>query len=212
MTESYSQRNQDLFVVTVLNGKKNGTFLDFGCKSPIEINNTCLLEKNYNFSGLSFDIDATEISKWEKTKRNYKNAICGNLLELDFEKILDNHYSSSNIDYFSFDLEPPLVTLEVLKKFPFNKYKFGVITFEHDFYRGFDTLRPSREIFIKNGYRKIKKDYMKKFETESQLWFSEDWWIHPDLVSVEDECLDETIVDFTEQDLIDSGLGCFTNN
>ena len=210
MPESYSQRNQDLFVISVLNGKKNGTFLDFGCKSPIVINNTCLLEKNYNFSGLSFDIDAAEISKWKQTERNYKNAICGNLLELDFEKILDNHYLSSNIDYFSFDLEPPLVTLEVLKKFPLNIYKFGVITFEHDFYRGFDTLQQSREIFIKNGYKKIKKDYMKKFETETQIWFSEDWWIHPELVSIPDEFLDETILDFTEQDLIDSGLGCFS--
>jgi len=69
-----------------------------------------------------------------------------------FEKI-NNFYSTNIIDYFSFDLEPPLLTLEVLKKFPFDKYKFGVITFEQDFYRGFDTVVPSRKIFIENGYR-----------------------------------------------------------
>uniref|UniRef100_A0A6C0B006 Methyltransferase n=1 Tax=viral metagenome TaxID=1070528 RepID=A0A6C0B006_9ZZZZ len=207
--KSYSQRNQDLFVLSILNEKTNGTYLDFGCRGPIDINNTYLLENNYNFSGLSFDIDSNEILKWKTTNRNYKNAICGDLLELDFVKILENNYKSTNIDYFSFDLEPPLVTLEVLKKFPFNKYKFGVITFEHDFYRGFDTLRPSREIFIKNGYRKIKMEHMKKFETE-MIWFSEDWWIHPDLVTVPEEYLDETIIDFTEQDLINAGLGNFS--
>jgi hypothetical protein len=207
---SYSQRNQDLFVISILNGKKNGTFLDFGCRGPIEINNTYLLENEYQFSGLSFDIDSNEISKWKNTDRNYTNAICGNLLELDFIKILENNYQSNVIDYFSFDLEPPLVTLEVLKKFPFDKYKFAVVTFEHDFYRGFDTLKPSREIFIKHGYRKIKTDYMKKFETITKIWFSEDWWIHPDVVSVSEEYLDQIIIDYTEQDLINSGSERFS--
>jgi hypothetical protein len=210
--KSYSQRNQDRFVVSILNGKKNGTFLDFGCKGPIDINNTYLLEKDYNFSGLSFDIDSDAISSWKSTDRNYENAICNDLSKLDFERLLENHYSSPIIDYFSFDLEPPLLTLEVLKNFPFYKYKFGVVTFEHDFYRGFDTLRPSREIFVKNGYRKINTDYMKKFESETKIWFSEDWWIHPDIVFVPEEYLDQTIVDFTEQDLINCGSGKFSYN
>jgi len=60
--ETYSQRNQDRFVVDVLKSKTNGTFLDFGCRCPFEGNNTYLLEKNYGFSGLSFDIDSYEIS------------------------------------------------------------------------------------------------------------------------------------------------------
>lgn len=208
---SYSQRNQDLFVVSILNEKKNGTFLDFGCRTPIDINNTYLLETVYNFSGLSFDIDSNSILSWINTNRNYKNAICGDLTKIDFVNILDNHYNSNIIDYFSFDLEPPILTLEVLKKFPFDKYKFRVITFEHDFYRGYDTLKPSREIFIKNGYKKIKKEYMNHFETNTQIWFSEDWWIHPELISVPEQYLDENIVDFTEQDLINAGLGNFTN-
>ena len=209
--ETYSQRHQDIFVETVLKCKKNGTFLDFGCRGPIEINNTYLFEKKYNFTGLSFDYDLDEISKWKDTDRNWENAIYGNLLNLDIEKKLDEFYSSPIIDYFSFDLEPPLVTLEVLKKFPFNKYKFGVITFEHDFYRGFDTLKPSREIFIKNGYRKVKQSYMKNFETETQIWFSEDWWIHPEIVSVPENILDEEIIDFTEEDLYKNGINGFTN-
>lgn len=208
---TYSQRNQDRFVAEILNHKKNGTFLDFGCKGPYEINNTYLFEKEYNFSGLSFDIDEVEILNWRKSDRNFKNAICCNLLSLDIESYLDNFYSSTIIDYFSVDLEPPLVTLEVLKKFPFDKYKFGVITFEHDFYRGYDTLKPSREIFIRNGYKKIKKSYMQKFETETQIYFSEDWWIHPDVVKVPDDILDIEIIDYTEKDLYENGINGFTD-
>ena len=79
--------------------------------------------------------------------------------------------------------------------FPFNKFKFGVITYEHDFYRLYDTLKPSREIFIKNGYRKIKKSHMVKYEPISKIYLSEDWWIHPDIVSVSEDILDSELED-----------------
>jgi hypothetical protein len=209
--ETYSQRNQDRFVVDVLKSKTNGTFLDFGCRCPFEGNNTYLFEKNYGFSGLSFDIDSYEISKWYQTDRNYNNVICCDLMNYNFEKKLEEFYSSNVIDYFSFDLEPPLLTLEVLKKFPFDKYKFGVVTFEHDFYRGFDTLKPSREIFIKNGYKKVKKEYMQKFETETAIWFSEDWWIHPDVVSLPDSVIEHDIIHFVEDDMKPYGIPSFWN-
>ena len=51
---------------------------------------------------------------------------------------------------------------------------------------------------------------MKKFETNTQIWFSEDWWIHPDIVSVSEEYLDQIIIDYTEEDLINSGLDKFS--
>ena len=199
--EQYSDCGQDLFALDILKGKKNGTFLDFGCRCPIEGNNTYLFEKKYNFTGLSFDIDANEILKWEQSDRNYSNAICCDLLNYDIESKLNEFYSSNIIDYFTFDLEPPLVTLEVLRKIPFDKYKFGVITFEHDFYRGFDTVKPSREIFIKNGYRKMKKTYMEGITSNMEknknttIWLAEDWWIHPDVVSVPESLLDIEIED-----------------
>lgn len=194
---SYSQRGQDLFAIIILNNKKNGTFLDFGCRGPIDINNTYLLEKKYSFSGLSFDIDNIEIDKWKYVDRNYENAICCDLLTLNIEDTLNRFYISPIIDYFSFDLEPPLLTLEVLKKFPFDKYKFRVVTFEHDFYRGFDTVNPSREIFLKYGYRKIKKTHMDIFDNEKTIYLAEDWWIHPDVINVPEEWLDTVIEGLT---------------
>ena len=152
------------------------------------------------FSGLSFDIDEYEISKWKNSDRNHNNVICCDLLNYDFEKKIDEFYNSNLIDYFSFDLEPPLLTLEVLKRIPFDKYKFGVITFEHDAYRDFDTVRPSREIFIKNGYKKVKTEVMRQFEIET-IQYSEDWWIHPDLVFLPEELL-ETNIDFDENEMM----------
>ena len=43
------------------------------------INNTYLLEKNYNFTGLTFDIDSVQIDNWDNTDRNSKNSICCDL-------------------------------------------------------------------------------------------------------------------------------------
>jgi hypothetical protein len=202
-SKQYSQRGQDLFVINILKEKKNGTFLDFGCRGPLDINNTYLLETAYNFSGLSFDIDANELSKWHSSGRNYRNAILCDLmnnLDAAMDKI-NSFYTTTIIDYFSFDLEPPLLTLDVLKRFPFDKYKFGIVTYEHDFYRGYDTLGPSRKIFIENGYRKIKKEYMHRFDEDKGIHLSEDWWIHPEIVAVDENWLDVEIVDLTHSDV-----------
>ena len=191
---TFSQRSQDIFASDILGGKRNGYFLDFGCRGPIDINNTYLFEKDYNFTGLSFDIDSNAINEWKYSDRKYENAICMNLVDTEnvMSKI-DSFYKTNIIDYLSFDLEPPLITLEVLQKFPFDKYKFGVITYEHDFYRGFDTLNPSREIFVKNGYKKITKEHMIKYEPISKIHLSEDWWIHPDVVDVSEDILDNEL-------------------
>lgn len=192
--EAYSQRGQDLFAIDFLKNKHYGTYLDFGCRGPIEINNTYLLEKNYKFKGLSFDIDKEAIDEWKNTDRDSENAICVDLMSLEIEKTLDEFYTNRNIDYFSFDLEPPLLTLDVLKKFPFDSYTFGIVTFEHDYYRGFDTVNPSREIFLNNGYRKVTTEVMNKYDfTQSDVFLSEDWWFHPDLVSVPIQYIDTTV-------------------
>ena len=66
----------------------------------------------------------------------------------------------------SLDLEPPIVTFEVLKLIPFDEYEFRVITFEHDFYREKTTKEPSRELLKGYGYELIK-------DVKDQ----EDWYI-----------------------------------
>jgi hypothetical protein len=191
--ETYSQRGQDRFAIDFLRNKHYGTFLDFGCKGPIDINNTYLLEKKYNFKGLSFDIDKEAIDEWKNTDRDSENAICVDLMSLEIKKTLDEFYINGNIDYFSFDLEPPLLTLDVLKKFPFDSYQFGIVTYEHDYYRGFDTLIPSREIFSNNGYKKVTTDVMNTYDVTHSIFLSEDWWFHPDLVSVPPQYIDTTV-------------------
>lgn len=52
MMESRSQLLQDLFVLFLLDGKKNGFFVEFGATDGISINNTYTLEKQYGWTGI----------------------------------------------------------------------------------------------------------------------------------------------------------------
>lgn len=191
-TELYSQCNQDKFVLDILSKYSNfdnKLFLDFGCQYPIERNNTYHLENNYNYNGLSIDCDLNAINKWKLSNRNPDNVKCIDLTKINIEELLDSFYGENKIiDYFSFDLEPPLLTLDVLKKIPFNKYKFKIVTFEHDAYRDFDTVIPSRKIFFENGYRRIKPEITNIYW--KQVSAAEDWWINPDLITIPENFLE----------------------
>lgn len=51
------QAEQDKFVLNILNNKKNGFFLELGSNHPIIINNTYVLEKEYNWKGIMVEYD-----------------------------------------------------------------------------------------------------------------------------------------------------------
>jgi len=53
--QNYSQSLQDIFTLSVLDGKKNGTYLEIGGDDGIGINNTYILESQYNWTGLAFE-------------------------------------------------------------------------------------------------------------------------------------------------------------
>jgi FkbM family methyltransferase len=49
---SSSQNMQDLFVISELNFKKNGYYVEFGATNGIKYSNTFMLEKKFNWSGI----------------------------------------------------------------------------------------------------------------------------------------------------------------
>lgn len=52
MTASKAQLQQDLFVLNELNFKQNGFFVEFGATNGIDLSNTYLLEKEFNWKGI----------------------------------------------------------------------------------------------------------------------------------------------------------------
>lgn len=175
--KNYSQTYQDMFTLSMLNGKQEGTYVEIGCADPIYNNNTYLLEKEFKWNGVSIDINPEEIKKFQKVRNNL--ALTQNALTLNYSELFLNLKFNSNIDYLQIDCEPAETTYKVLQQIPFNDYKFAVITYEHDYYA--DETKSyrekSRQFLESKGYVMVVGD----IAPDKNSTF-EDWWIHPELV------------------------------
>ena len=188
MEQTYSQIGQDIFVKRVLQEKTNGVFLDIGGAWPVYLNNTYLLEKEYNWTGASIDLESVYDPLWKESDRTSKFFV-QDALTADYEKIITdllNETGNDRVDYLSVDLEPPIITLQALRKVPFDKFRFSVITFEHDMYRTDNghsngqlyTLEESRKMLSDNGYGLVFAN------------MQEDWWVDSVLFSDFEDYID----------------------
>jgi glycosyltransferase involved in cell wall biosynthesis len=171
---NHSQLHQDLFVLSVLNGKRDGTYLDIGAHEPVFISNTALLEQAFGWRGIGFELDAKMVAAHKRLRRN--PCLQVDALAVDFESCLKSAELPKVIDYLSVDIDPPVNSLAALKRLPHHEYRFRVITFEHDLAFGGDNERNlSREFLRGLGYRLVVGDVS---------WCDhvvEDWWVDPGL-------------------------------
>jgi hypothetical protein len=176
---NYSQIYQDMFILSALNGKKNGTFLEIGGAEPFKGNNTALLERDFNWSGVSIEYDEKFIENYRKHRK--AKLLHDNALTIDYDKLLSENFEGNTIDYLQLDIEPARNTYECMLKIPFDKYKFAVITYEHDYY--VDVTRSyrkkSRKFLKSKGYKLVVND----LSPDGKSNF-EDWWVHPQIVDL----------------------------
>jgi hypothetical protein len=166
---NYSQCFQDLFVLTMLNGKRDGVFFEIGCGDPEHGSNTKLLEE-WGWKGTSIDIDPAVTERFHAARKSF--VITGDATKLDYGKLIEHDY-----DYLQIDCDPALQSLETLLRIPFERHKFAVITFEHDGYLDPLIRERSRRYLWSFGYEMIAGD----IAADDYMPF-EDWWVHPDLV------------------------------
>ena len=175
---NYSQLHQDMFVLAVLNGKTEGTYLEVGAHEPIFISNTYLLESLFGWRGISIELNRDMVSRHKIMRLN--PCLQGDATTADYNEILNRAAMPSVIDYLSIDIDPPQNSLIVLKRLPHDRHQFRVITFEHDFSVGGHLERSESRIFLESlGYKLIVSDVS---------WGNriiEDWWVHPDHVNAE---------------------------
>lgn len=177
---NHSEAFQDMFVLTALGGKMNGSYLEIGAGCPVFGNNTYLLESEFDWSGISIDIVPDTVDTFNLNRKN--KAILADALEVNYEELLNKNNLPNSIDYLQLDCDTPEVTYNILLRIPFDVYKFGVITFEHDSYADPSSpfKRKSRKYLKKLGYVLVVSNVSPRGDNPF-----EDWWIHPDIVDVD---------------------------
>ena len=175
--KNYSQALQDIFVLSILDGKENGTYVEIGSAGPFQGNNTALLETEFNWRGFSLDIDPEEVERFNAERKN--KCILLDATKANFNTLIHEYKLEETIDYLQLDIDPPEITYNALTALPFDKLKFRVITYEHDHYtdRSLEYREKSRVFLKSKGYKLVVSD----IAPDSNSSF-EDWWVHPDLV------------------------------
>jgi len=168
-----SQAYQDIFVLSVLDGKTKGRYVEIGAENPVDINNSFLLE-NFGWDGYSLEISTKYENDWRKIRNN--ELIIQDATKFDHRKKLKD-LGWDHIDYLQVDTEPAETTLKCLYQFPFDEVKVSVITYETDVYSGnSDPQIESRKYLKDFGYEMVC----------SNVCYSgnpfEDWYVNPDLV------------------------------
>jgi hypothetical protein len=178
--KNHSQAFQDMFILAATNGKKNGLYLEIGAQQPFYQNNTALLETEYGWDGISVEILPDLCAQFARERKN--QIICEDATKIDYMKLLDKFDKGTDFDYLQLDVEPSKVTFECLLAMPFDKYRFGIITYEHDHY-----------VDMTGSYRDKSRRYLKMMGYEMLVANVspndnspfEDWWYHPELIDSE---------------------------
>lgn len=171
--KNYSRHFQDLFVLAVLDGKENGTYIELGSGHPELFNNTKLLEEEFDWKGLS--VDNSERMCHIFSRKRSSNVLLADAAEIDYKSLFKQHCFEQRIDFLRINAETASVS--ALENIPFNKYEFNVIQFQHNAaWWGEGFKKASREILSKIGYVLFVSDVGVN-NRESY----EDWWVHPDV-------------------------------
>jgi hypothetical protein len=176
---NYSQTYQDMFVLYMANGKANGTYIEIGSADPEYGSNTKLLESKFDWKGVGIEILQEEVIKHNNSRKN--PVICKNALEIDYKELLTRKSKEFDnngfFDYLQVDCEPPSVSFDILKMIPFDEFKFGVVTFEHDYYADLtkSIRQESREYMRSKGYILVVGNVSMNDDCPY-----EDWWVHKD--------------------------------
>ena len=173
---NWSQSMQDMFVLSMLDGKKNGVYVEIGADQPRVISNTYLLEKDFDWSGISFELDADKVAFFNTIRKN--KCLCEDATLYDYKSLFQKSNYPKQIDYLQLDIDPAEGTLRALKALPLDDYRFSVITYETDVYSsGADIQDEQIEILESHGYQLVAKNV----KCEGNPY--EDWWIDPAIVS-----------------------------
>lgn len=173
-SRSQSQAGQESFVLSALDFKRDGSFVEVGSWHPRQDSNTHLLEKKYGWRGIAFEIDRGFAKLYNSRRKSH--CFCTDATKVDFRSIFHASGMPKTIDYLQLDIEPAENTLSALRRIPFDEFRFSVITFEHDLYRDAENLKVQEQAFEllnAEGYVRVVQN------VKYRGMPFEDWYVDP---------------------------------
>lgn len=174
--KNYSRHFQDMFVLSFLNGKRNGAFLEIGSGHPTLYNNTKLLEEKFGWRGISIDVSERMCSIFSRERNS--TVILDDAMIINYDDLFRQHCLENNIDFLRVNADN--ATMPALSLIPFNNYEFTIIQIQHNAcWWGDDQVKnPSRKILADLGYKLLVSDLA---INDNDCY--EDWWVHPNFVN-----------------------------
>jgi hypothetical protein len=181
-----SEAGQDLFVIAMTQGRRQGTFLEIGCNDEYRCSNTWLLEKLLCWTGVSMDLPGGDGYQhmWQMHRPGSR------LIEADATQF-DYQVLPAYFDYLQIDIAPPSHNLQVLDRV-LQTQEFAVITYEHDAWdhsgEAEHARTQGRTRLQQAGYVLISGDIAlpvhRRPDPDHVIYF-EDWWANPRYVAAD---------------------------
>ena len=182
MSKYQGSSNQEAFVLELLDYKRAGFYVELGAFHSSEGSNTKILEQDYGWQGVSFELVDERRSEFIE---NRFNPCMGDALNFDYLGYFRDNFFPKQIDYLQVDIDTGYdratrpngnhyTTLLGLITVPLTQYRFSIITFEHDanmYFRNTCQRDAQREILDCLGYTLVVRT------------IHEDWWVDPTVIS-----------------------------
>jgi hypothetical protein len=174
--------NPQEFIMSILDNKKNGYYVELGAFHSTQGSNTNLLESELDWSGVSFEIVPHLHEEFVSNRKN--PCILGDAREFNYISYFEENNFPKQIDFLQVDIDggykedgspatDGFESLQGLLAIPLNTYRFSTITFEHDQnmdYRNAKIRDAQREILSSFGYVLVGR------------LVHEDWWVDPKVI------------------------------
>jgi hypothetical protein len=175
--KSNSQAGQESFVLDMTGNKKNGVYLEIGAYHSWMDSNTFILETEFDWTGISLELNKERCDEFNSNRKN--KCVNANAINFDYKKFFKENSFPKTFDYLQLDIDPAINTFRALLKFPFQKYKPFIITFEHDKYANrFNwMIQVLSFLFLSlNNYKRIKANVTPLAKGLEKNSF-EDWYV-----------------------------------
>jgi len=176
--QQFSPSEQENFVIEMTQMKQAGHYVELGAFHSHDGSNTRVLEQDFGWHGVSFEIDD---KRRDQFVSNRSNPCYGDALAFNYTEFFEAAQWPKQIDFLQVDIDngydPAMrpegsayTSLLGLISLPLNTFRFSVITFEHDvnmYFRNKSIRDAQREILDALGYTLVVRT------------IHEDWWVDP---------------------------------